>query len=303
MNKFSKIQSLIRNPYKLIEKIIIRFPNIFPDKLYLQLLYRSKIGHWINWKKPKTFTEKIQWLKIYNRQQEYTMMVDKYEAKKYVANIIGEKHIIQTIGVWDDPEDIIWDSLPDKFVLKTTHGGGGGGVIICKDKKTFDKRTAIEKLRKSLEKDIFTEFREWPYKNVHKRIIAEKFIETNTENLFDYKFFCFNGKVKFFKVDFDRFVDHHANYYSPEGILLKFGEADFPPIPTKVIKLPENLDEMIILSEKLSRNTKFLRVDLYNVKSKIYFGELTFFPASGMGKWTPEEYDRIIGDYLNISNK
>lgn len=298
------LKYLFHNPAHFIDSILTNYLTFLPDQLYLSIRFRCKMGYWINWKNPKTFTEKIQWLKLYNRNQEYTKMVDKYAVKDYVAGIIGEDYIIPTLGVWDRPEDIDWDSLPEQFVLKTTHGGGGGGVVICKDKNTFDREQAVAKLSQSLNSDIYKSFREWPYKNVPRRIIAEKFMTNNkselSSELNDYKFFCFNGKVKFFKVDFGRFVEHHANYYSPEGELLEFGEQGLEPDPNYPIELPANLREMISLAEKLSENEPFLRVDFYNVKGKIYFGELTFYPASGMGKWTSEEADVTIGKYISI---
>ena len=271
---------------RCLDSIVVHCLSFLPDKVYLSLRYRCKMGHWIDWKNPKTFTEKIQWLKINNRKPEYTRMVDKLAVKEYVAGIIGEEYIIPTLGVWDKTEEIDWESLPDQFVLKTTHGGGGGGVVICRDKKTFDRGKAIEKLTESLNSDIYKSFREWPYKDVPKRVIAEKF-ETPERNpasvgLLDYKFFCFNGKVRFFKVDFGRFVEHHANYYDTDGNLLPFGEKDFEPDSTYPIELPDNLSEMISLAERLSENEPFLRVDFYNVKGNVYFGELTFYPASGM---------------------
>lgn len=290
---------------KCLDSFVVHCLSFLPDKLYLSLRYRCKMGHWINWKNPKTFTEKIQWLKINNRRQEYTKMVDKFAVKEYVAGIIGEEYIIPTLGVWDKPEDIDWESLPDQFVLKTTHGGGGGGVVICKDKKTFDKGKAIEKLTESLNSDIYKSFREWPYKDVPKRVIAEKFMapekSPSPNDLPDYKFFCFNGKVRFFKVDFGRFVEHHANYYDTDGKLLPFGEMDYKPDANQRIELPNNLREMISLAERLSINEPFLRVDFYNVSGKIYFGELTFYPASGMGKWTDDDVDFYIGEYLTIA--
>jgi len=295
--------------------LLKRFNFLFPDKLYLTLLYRLEMGHWIDWKNPKTFTEKIQWLKIYNRKPEYTTMVDKYAVKQYVADRIGDEYIIPTLGVWDKTDDIDWDSLPEQFVLKTTHGGGSGGVVICQDKSKLDKSAAVTKLNESMRSDIYSNLREWPYKNVPKRIIAEKFMapekssvsedfldnEERYDELKDYKFFCFNGKVRFFKVDFGRFVEHHANYYDPDGKLLDFGEADFAPVPNEKVELPENLKEMVKLAEQLSKDEPFLRVDLYNVRGKIYFGELTFYPASGMGMWTNEDVDDLIGSYLNLS--
>ena len=290
--------------FRCLDSFVAHCLSFLPDKLYLSLRYRCKMGYWIDWKNPKTFTEKIQWLKINNRKPEYTRMVDKLAVKEYVAGIIGEEYIIPTLGVWDKPEEIDWESLPDQFVLKTTHGGGGGGVVICRDKKTFDRWKAIEKLTESLNSDIYKSFREWPYKDVPKRVIAEKFMtpERNPASvgLLDYKFFCFNGKVRFFKVDFGRFVEHHANYYDTDGNLLPFGEKDFEPDSTYPIELPDNLSEMISLAERLSENEPFLRVDFYNVKGNIYFGELTFYPASGMGKWTCEDADYVIGKMLTV---
>ena len=163
----SKIQSALQmlksDRSTFMAAIIQNFFGWLPDKTYLQLLYRFKMGHRLDLNHPKTFTEKIQWLKLYNRRPEYTLMVDKYAVKKYVADIIGEKYIIPTLGVWDKPEDIDWDALPNEFVLKTTHGGGSGGVVICKDKKTFDRNKAILTLRDSMNSDIYRSLREWPY--------------------------------------------------------------------------------------------------------------------------------------------
>lgn len=445
----SKIQSALQmlktDRGAFMAALVQNFFRWLPDKPYLQLLYRFKMGHRLDLKNPKTFTEKIQWLKLYNRKPEYTRMVDKYAVKDYVANIIGKEHIIPTLGVWNRPEDIDWDALPNQFVLKTTHGGGGGGVAICKDKHTFNRTEAIAKLNQSMRSDIYNGLREWPYKNVPRRVIAETFLapwkgqtdltdykiycfngvpklimtadgrfsedkrfgyydtEWNAvditwgaprpdkdlprpkqlpqmlevasqlsknipharidlynvrdnvmfgeitmfdssgleaitpdnmdeylgsmielpyssngggkyliingmiervlkedEALNDYKFFCFNGNVKFFKVDFGRFVEHHANYYSPEGTLLEFGEKDFKPVPEHPIVLPVNLNAIIALAEKLATNIPFLRVDFYNINGKIYFGELTFYPASGLSHWTSEEKDEKLGCFLQL---
>lgn len=320
MSKFKTAAKLLKeNRCEFMASILIKFFKWLPDTTYLKLLYRFKMGHRLDLENPKTFTEKIQWLKLYNRRPEYTTMVDKYAVKQYVAEHIGAEHIIPTLGVWDKPDEIDWDSLPDQFVLKTTHGGGGGGVVICKDKVSFDRKIAIKKLNASLASDIYSCYREWPYKNVPKRIIAERFMASKVvthplsdisndrqkdieyDDLKDYKFFCFNGKVKFFKVDFGRFVEHHANYYSPNGIIQEFGEKDAMPVLNYLIELPDNLKDMVLLAEKLSNNEPFLRVDLYNLKGKIYFGELTFYPASGLGRWTSDEVDVMIGEYLNLS--
>lgn len=285
---------------KILGKILKSTARWYSDELYLKLLYRAYVGYPLNLKDPKSFNAKLQWLKLYDRNPLYTRMVDKYEAKKYAAGIIGDKHIISTLHVYDSVEDIDFDALPNQFVLKCTHDSGG--VVICKDKFNFKKSLAIKKLRKGLKKNFYWENREWPYKNVPRRIIAEVYMEDKSGELNDYKFFCFNGKVLFFKIDFDRFTNHHANYYSPRCELLPFGEAKFAPIPERQIRMPYNLSEMILFAEKLSSGCPFLRVDFYEVNKIVYFGELTFFPDSGFGKWTDEKWDNTIGDLLHLPN-
>lgn len=302
-----RLTRLFKEPWHYVFIIVYHTRALWPDKLYLSLIYRSKMGHWIDWKNPKSFTEKLQWLKVYDYKPEYTKMVDKLAAKDYVASRIGEEYIIPTLGVWDRVEDIDWDFLPEQFVLKTTHGGGGCGVAVCSDKTHFDKSKAIKKLQISMHSNAGKTYREKPYLNVPRKIIAEKYIvEHNVResdeslDLRDYKFFCFNGKVKFFKIDFGRFVEHHANYYSPEGKLLPFGEKGLEPDPSHIEVMPNNLSRMIDIAQKLSNGFKFLRVDLYNVNENIYFGELTFYPAAGIGSFAPEKWDKTIGSWLNI---
>lgn len=287
--------------------ILFRCGGFLPDKLYLSLLYWSKMGRRMDWGHPRTFTEKIQWLKVYDFKSWYTQLVDKLTVKEYVASKIGREYVIPTIAVWDSVEDIDWGTLPTEFVLKTTHGGGGGGVVICRNKNTLDRKNVVEKLRQAMHSDIGRGYREKPYLKVPKKIIAEELMEPHDDKLdvvkkglLDYKFFCFNGKCKCFKVDFGRFVEHHANYYSTDGALLPFGEKSFEPDPLHEVQLPDNLDNMIAIAERLATGFRFLRVDLYNVSGKIYFGELTFYPASGMGLFVPEEWDYKLGEYLNL---
>ena len=295
---------LLHDRAQFLDSLISNLGFLFPDKLYLSLRFRCKMGYWINWKNPRTFSEKLQWLKIHDRNPEYMTLVDKYAVKDYVARRIGKEYVIPTLGVWEKTEEIAWDTLPEKFVLKTTHAGGGGGVVICRDRAKFDKNAAMRKLKRSLKSDIYSEFREWPYKHVPRRIIAEELLEEDdlmcTKDLPDYKFFCFGGEAKYFKIDFNRFVEHHANYYSMDRRLLPLEEVALPALPNAPIKFPENLDEMKALAEKLSVGHKFLRVDLYNVNGKIFFGELTFYPASGMMPLNPKGWDEIIGDYLKL---
>lgn len=299
-----KIIKGLRNPKKILLYLLIKTAKLWPDSLFLCLRFKYEMGYKLDLKHPRTFGEKLQWLKLYNRKPEYTTMVDKYTVKDFVANKIGAEYIIPTIGVWDKPEDIDWDALPNQFVLKTTHGGGGGGVVVCKDKSSLDKQDAISKLSRSLNSDIYWNYREWPYKNVSKRIIAEQYmVDSSGIELKDYKFFSFNGRVEFFKIDFDRFIDHKANYYDREKNLLPFGEAAFPPSSSKQLEMPQNLDQMIILAEQLSKDLPFLRVDFYNINTKIFFGELTFFPSSGMTRFEPEEWNYKLGMYLKLPEK
>lgn len=301
----TKILKLIRiflSPRNFALTVLAHTSPLWPDELFLKIKFRLNMGKRLNLKNPKTFNEKLQWLKLYDRKPEYTLMADKYAVKKYVSSLIGEEYIIPTLGVWDKVEDIEWDQLPDQFVIKCTHDSGG--VIICRDKKTIDKEKTMKKLNKSLRNNYYLSGREWPYKNIPRRIIAEKYIEPapNTKDLPDYKFFCFNGKVKCFKIDFNRQIDHHANYYDIDGNLLPFGEVEYPRQPNKHLEIPTNLSQMVILAETIASGHVFLRVDFYNHQGKIYFGEITFFPASGTGKIEPEEWDHILGEWLAISN-
>ena len=252
---------------------------------------------------PVTFNEKLQWLKLYDRRPEYTMMVDKYLVRDYIANKLGEEYLIPLLGVWDDPDDIDFDSLPGRFVLKCNHNSGLG-MCICKNKSMLNIKKVKADLRKGLKQDYYLTGREWPYKDVPRKIIAEQYMEDGTlHELRDYKFFCFGGQVKCFKVDFDRFIDHHANYFDRDGNLLEFGEVVCPPIYDRKIDLPKTLPRMIEFAEQLSNEIPFLRADFYDVNGKIYFGELTFFPASGMGEFVPKEWDLKLGEWIHIPQK
>ena len=234
-------------------------------------------------------------------------MVDKYEVKKYVAEIIGEEYIIPTLGVWDKPQDIDWNSLPNQFVLKTTHGGGGNGVIICKDKELLDKRAIIKQLESSLDKDLYNEFREWPYKNVPKRIIAEKYLAPEkspdsvlkSSELLDFKFFCFNGEPKFLYVSDT--PSHSLTFLNTDWTLTDFGRNDYHPL-NKIPEKPENLEEMLTIASKLSAGIPHVRVDLYNIDKHIFFGELTLFTGSGFIPFNPKEFDGKLGDLLTLPN-
>lgn len=298
---------LIHNKYLFCDSIVKNFLRFLPDKLYISLRYRCQMGYWVNWKHPKTFTEKLQWLKVYNHRPEYTMMVDKYAVKQYVADRIGWQHIIPTLGVWDKAEDINWDTLPKQFVLKTTHDGGSGGVVLCKDKMTFDKNVAIVKLNKSMSSDIYSALREWPYKNVKRQVIAEKFMIPNdklndpTYDLTDYKFFCFNGVPKFCQVIRDRHTCESIDFY--DMAWNHQGFVGLNPVARNgltPVARPEHFDEMKGICKTLSANVPFLRVDLYEINGDVYFGELTFYPASGFGHFTPPEWNKRLGELIQL---
>ena len=277
-----------------------RLAPVLPDELYLKVRFRHRVGYWPNIKHPRTYNEKLQWLKLNDRHSEYTKMVDKIEAKKYVASIIGEKYIIPTLGVWDVVDDIDWKSLPNQFVLKVT--SDSGGIVVCKDKSQLDIEKAKAKLRRGWGKNYYRFNKEYPYKNVPPRIIAEQYMEDESGyELKDYKFFCFDGEPKALFVATDRGKKEEEtkfDFYDIEFNHLPFqnGHPNAKVAPTK----PENYDEMIEVARKLSQGMCHVRVDLYNVKGKIYFGELTFFHWSGMTPFEPIEWDYKFGEMINL---
>lgn len=286
----------------LIDKLrMLGMLNWLPDDSFIKLVYRIHFNRHINLKKPESFNEKLNWLKLNYRHSIQSRMVDKCEAKAYVQEMIGEQYIIKNYGVWNSFDDIDFDQLPNKFVLKCTHDSGS--IVICKDKANFDRLCARERITQSMNKNLFWWGREWPYKNVKPRILAEEFLEDSSDNdLKDYKFFCFNGKVKCYKIDFGRFTCHKANYYSPDGELLDISEVVCQSDPTHNIEIPTTINTMIQLAEELSKGFPFLRVDFYSVNNNIYFGELTFYPAAALSPFTKYESDLMLGQYLTLPN-
>lgn len=300
------IKKFKQNKTAFLASILRRVPFLFKDdEFYLKLLYLFEMHYWPDLKHPKTFNEKLQWLKLHNRKAEYTTMVDKYAVKKYVADRIGEQYVIPTLGVWNSFDEIDFDQLPDQFVLKTTHGGGGLAVVICKDKKTFDKHHAKQVLEKSLKSDIYLKYREWPYKNVPKRIIAEKFMaDDSIENrggLTDYKFFCFNGVADNVMVCIDRQIhDTKFYFFDKEWKLLPLNTRGKNTDPSFKLPKPECIEQMFELAGKLSEGVPFLRVDLYCIDNHPYFSELTFFPDSGLDANLLPETDELFGDKIKL---
>ena len=289
----------LRNIKVLATGVLLRLNIIIPEKLYLKWLFRLNVGYKLNLKNPKTFNEKLQWLKLYDRNPEYTSLVDKYEVKRIVGKIIGEEHIIPTLGVWNSVEEIEWDALPNQFVLKTTHGSGGSGVVICKDKKSFDIEDAKRKLKHSLtHSDTYAHYREWPYKNIKRRIIAEKFLSNDKEDLNDYKIHCFGGVPKVILVCRDRFKNELTeDFYTTEWEHLDLKRPSHENASQLIIR-PAELHEMIDLSKKLSEKMVFARTDFYSVHGRVYFGEITLYPASGLVPFVPGEYDKLFGGWI-----
>ncbi len=300
------VKYYIRDPWQIVYGIFRRFaPYIESDELYLKILFYLRMHKRLNLKDPQTFSEKMQWLKLYHRISEHTIIVDKYAVKTYLSERIGTEHIIPTLGVWDRPEDIEWERLPEKFVLKTTHGGGSVGVIICKDKGMFDKQKAISALKKALKQDIYVELREWPYKNVKKRVMAEPFLESandEVQDLRDYKFFCFNGVPKFCQVVSGRNQKTCLDFFDLNWQHQDFHEPKKYPFSEHKLKKPVRFEDMVKTAETLSLGHPFLRVDFYELKREFYVGELTFFPTSGMGGFSPQEWDNKFGEWIELPN-
>lgn len=299
--KVKIILKIIKNPYKLLYAIICRIPFVakcIPDKQYIRLAYRSSIGKKLNLNNPQNYNEKLQWLKLNDRNPLYIDLVDKFQVKRYVSEIIGEKYIVPTLGVWSCFDEINFDELPNQFVLKCTHDSGG--IIICKDKKNFNIIQARKKITKLLKKNYYWQGREWPYKNVKPRIIAEKYmVDESGAELKDYKLFSFDGKVKLIQVDYDRFLNHKRNLYSIKWDYID-AEIEYPTDKNHIINKPKCLDELIMLSEKLSEGFPHLRTDFYIINGKIYFGELTFYHGSGLERFRPESLGMQMGEWINL---
>lgn len=271
-----------------------------PDKVWIKYSYKKKMGKKLNLKDPQTFNEKLQWMKLNYRDPICTRMVDKYEAKQYVAERIGTEYIIPTYGVWDRFEDIDFDSLPDQFVLKCTHDSGG--LVICREKAKLNKEAAKRKIEKCFKRNYFWHGREWPYKNVKPRIIAEKYMEdVSSRELVDYKFYCFNGKPEFLYVSTG--LENHAtasiSFFDFDFKKMPFYRADFKQFDEPP-KKPEKFAQMIELAAELSQGFPFLRVDLYQINGQIYFSELTFIPSSGTMPLEPASADLEMGKLLNL---
>lgn len=301
-----RIKSILNNPYKVLRFILDKSTIInhsITDKTYLKIMYRAHFGKNLNLKNPQTYNQKLQWLKLYDRNPIYTTLVDKYLVKEYVKDLLGEEYIIPTLGVYDSFDEINFSELPDQFVLKTTHDSGG--VVICENKESFDISAAKIKLDNCLKESFFYYGREWPYKNVKPRIIAEKYmVDESGYELKDYKFFCFDGVAKSMFIASDRGfedIETKFDFYDMDFNHLSFTNGH--PNSNNKIQKPKSLDKMKLLAERLSGNLPHVRVDFYDINGRIYFGEMTFFHWSGFVPFEPEEWDYTFGSWIKLPNK
>ena len=298
---FNKVKRYIRDPYYALgNDMIKKCPHLMSDKFYLSVLWRIQMGYELDWKHPKTFNEKLQWLKLYDRKSVYTTMVDKYRAKQWIAERIGEQYIIPTLAVYKSVDEIDLDQLPDRFVLKCNHDSGS--VVICRDKSNFDLEAAKQKLGIALRKNFYWEAREWPYKNVKRCVFAEKKLEIGEgEELSDYKFFTFDGEPRFCYLTSgrDSATGLKEDFFDMKGNLLILNQEGYknaevtPPLPV-------NFDRMIEMSRNLAQGTSHLRVDYYEINGKLYTGELTFFDGGGFVPFYPNEWNQKTGDWIKL---
>lgn len=276
--------------------------NWMDDEKYIKIAHKIKLDEDLDLNNPKTYNQKLQWLKLYYRKPEFTQLVDKFGVREFVAEKIGQEYLIPLLGVWSSVEEIPFKELPNEFVLKATHDSGG--LVICKNKKELNLVKAKKKLNRSLGHNYYWAQREWYYKNVPPRIVGEKYmVDDSTNELRDYKFFCFNGEVKAMFIATDRGVDTRFDFF----------DVNFNHIPVKqyypnadedkVIEKPKLFDEMLELAAKLSENMPHVRVDLYEINGKIYFGEMTFFHFSGWKKFEPRYYDELFGSWIELPEK
>lgn len=274
--------------------------DCFSDRRFLTMKYQAALGRKLNLEAPVSFNEKLQWLKLYDRKPEYTVMVDKLRVRDYIANKIGSEYLIPLVGAWDSPENIDFESLPNQFAMKCNHNSGLG-MCICADKAKLDVQKVKKELRRGLKQDYYLTGREWPYKDVPRRILAEEFMKSDEGGLTDYKLHCFNGEPRLVLVCKDRFTETGLteDFFSEKWEHLDLRRPQHPnasqPIPQ-----PEELPKMLELARTLSEGIPFLRVDFYIIEHKIYFSELTFFPASGFERFLPGEWDQTLGDWLTL---
>lgn len=288
---------------KVIRKFsvkMLRKIKFLPPKIYAHFLYEHHTGKKLNLNNPKEFNEKIQWYKVFYHPKILNQLVDKYAVREYIESKIGAEYLNELYGVYNKPEDIKYEDLPNQFIIKATHASSYN--LIVKDKNNLNKKKANRLFKKWLSKSqYYRTGQEWAYKDVQPRLIVEKLLKEDEESsLIDYKFYCFSGEAKFLEVHLDRADNHKRGFYDFSFNSLPFRYTSLEKTISTKIKKPSNLEEMIKLSEILAANFPFVRVDFYSVKGKTIFGELTFYPSDGRKDFIPDEYNKIIGDYINL---
>lgn len=297
----TKIIKAIKNPRKAFLALMpSSYFHKWQDEKYLRLCYQARTGKKLNLTDPKTFNEKLQWIKLHNRKPEYTMMVDKYAVREYIGQTVGAQYLIPLLGVWDDPDEIDFNALPEQFVLKCNHNSGLG-MCICKDKSKLDVEKVKQELRQGLAQDYYLHGREWPYKNVKRRIVAETYMDDGTGELRDYKVMCFDGEPKLIQFHSGRFEVHKQDFYDTQWNKLEITQGC--PLSETVLDRPVFLEEMLELSRKLAAGIPHVRVDWYYVQGQLYFGELTFFDASGFDEFEPAQWNEIVGSWITLPEK
>lgn len=279
---------------RMLKKALMKFSKLLSDKTYLKMKFKQSTGENLNLKNPKTFNEKLQWLKLYARKNEQIKRVDKYKVRSYISNTIGEHYLIPLIDVFDKVEDINWEKLPNKFVLKCTHGSGSN--IVCTNKLNLNKKETEKKLKKWMNENWFWYGREWPYKGLEPKIICEKYLG---DNIIDYKFMCFHGDPKLIQIhqgrgSHNQTLDFYDKYWEKTDINRK------TPTASEKIPKPEKLEEMLEIARELSKNEIHVRIDLYEVKQKVYFGEITYFTTSGFSVFEKRKHDELLGEWIKL---
>lgn len=296
-----KITKIMKNPYIIFAYFGMKgWFKYLSDETYLKLVYRGVFNNKLNLDNPRTYNEKLQWLKLNDRNRSYPSLVDKYEVRQFVEKRLGSRYLIPLLGVWDKYEQIDFSTLPNQFVLKCTHDSGG--IVICKDKNKLNMCETRKKMVESLNSNFYYIGREWPYKEIKPRIICEKYmVDESSVELKDYKFFCFDGEVKAMFVATDRGIDTRFDYYD-----INFNRLDIKQHyenAEKTILEPKGFSEMIELAKILSKGFPHVRIDFYDVNGQVYFGEMTFYHFSGFVEFEPSSWDDIFGDWIKLPNK
>ena len=294
------VMMYIKNPLKIFARLMLLRKDKMTDEFFIKCSYFWHFGFFPNLNKPRRYTEKSQWFKLNCRDKNLSNYVDKFAVREIVSKKIGEEYLVPLLGKWSSFDEIDFDQLPERFVLKCNHDSHS--VVICKDKRLFNREKAKEKLEKALKTNFFTDSREWIYSCISPCIIAEKYLEDSNGELRDYKFWCFKGKVEFINVFCDRSNLLKMVNLSRDWKPMPFVNNDYPSAQNKVVK-PQNFDKMLELAEKLSAEFSHVRMDFYNIDGVIYFGEYTFTPAAGFQKFIPDKYDYIVGDLWALNDK